>query len=143
MAKTYDIGLKPVTFTADVDLADHLYYVVTSTASHADYVELGSAGCDPAPIGVIQDDTASAQGDPVPVAMFGPTKVWAAACDVGGEACPIQNGDLLTCGSNAMLYRAGSAGMYCARALGALSTGSGIINVFFLGSLVSLGAGAS
>ena len=143
MAKTYDMGLKPVTFKAGEALDDNLYYVVTSVASAADYVELGSAGCDPAPIGVIQDDSASSVGDAVPVAMFGPTKAWVAACDVGGETCPIQNGDLLTCGSNAMLFRAGSAGMYCARALDALSTGSGIINVFFLGSLASLGAGAS
>lgn len=135
MAHVKNINVYPVTFKADLDLAAYQYYVLMC-ASTDDYVKICTGGSEPIPLGVQQDDTASAVGDAVEVCVFGPTYAQVAACDLGGNACPIGYGDLLVCASNGVLRRAGSdTYVYNARALASVSTAcnSATIPVFFYG----------
>jgi hypothetical protein len=146
MAKTFDDGRIPLPFKADVNLSSYQYYCVTLTASAADYVELATAASDPTPIGVLQDNTGTSQGQPVSVVVMGPTKAYVSACDIDGNACPIQPGDALVCGSDGTLFRAGSKGyFYNARAFGAISTACNleVIPVMFYGGMAACAMAAS
>ena len=144
MAKTFNDGILPVSFIADVDLSSYQYRAVKAASTGTDYVALANAGSDPTPIGILQNDPDTA-GDEASVKCLGFTKAVVAACDLGGEACAIDYGDLLTCGSDGRLYRAGSNSGYCARAFGAISTACyvEIINVQWLGSTSSCSVAAS
>jgi hypothetical protein len=135
MAHVKDMNILPVTFKADLDLSSYQYYVLMA-ASTDDYVKICTGGSEPIPLGVQQDDSACNVGDAVAVAMFGPTYAQVAACDLGGNACPIGYGDLLVCASNGVLRRAGSdTYAYNARALKSVTTAcnSAVIPVFFYG----------
>jgi len=138
MAKTFDAGQIPVTFRADADLSSNQYYAVKA-ASLADYVKLANGGCDPAPVGILQDDDGDTIGNDVSVVIFGPTKAVVAACTVGGAACDVDFGHYLVAGSDGKLYYS-SCGLYNARSLDFLSSGSAILNVQWLGSGCAYGA---
>lgn len=142
MARTYDAGILPVGFWADEALSSYRYYVA-SAASTAEYVKRCTGASNPYPLGVIQDDNAASIGQEVAVKMFGPTKAVVDARDVVGNACPVVMGTFLTCGSEGKLMVAGASGYCCARSLGALSTGSAIVNVFFFGGSTGSTAAAS
>lgn len=132
MGKTFDMGINDVTFLADTDLADYQYYCVTS-ASTEHYVKLADGSDDPAPIGVLQTDTASAAGDPVSVRMFGPTKAMVAAATSANTACDIDMGHYLQATASGWLAFVGGGGPNNARSLEFLDSGCAIINVFFHG----------
>lgn len=144
MAKTFSDGILPVALIADADLSSYQYRAVKAGSDGTDYVSLANAGSDPTPIGILQNDPDTA-GDEASVKCWGFTKAVVAACDLGGEACAIEYGDLLTCGSDGRLYRAGSGGAYCAKAFGSISTACYVetINVLFYGGLSATATGAS
>lgn len=134
MAKTLDMGIYDVTFRADQDLSGYQYYSVTS-ASTEHYVKLATGASGPAPLGIIQTDTASTVGDPVSVRMFGPTKAVVAAATSAAAACDIDMGHYLQVGDTASpwLCYMGEGGAHNARSLEFLDSGCATINVFFHG----------
>lgn len=131
MAKTFDDGIFEVTFRANTDLSGYKYYPVTS-ASVEDYVKLATGASNPAPIGIIQNDTASNVGDPVSVKMFGVTKAMVLAATSANTACDIDMGHYLQATASGLAF-VGGGGAHNARALGFLDSGCAIINVFFHG----------
>lgn len=133
MARTYDDGILPISFLADADLSAKQYYCVAA-ASTAGYVKTGTGASNPYPLGIQQDDDADAVSDAVSVKVFGFTKAVVAACAISGAASPVGVTDMLTCGSDGKLYVSGSDALACAKSYEALSTGSGILNVFFFGA---------
>ena len=131
MANQYrNMGIYDVTFKANVDLSGNQYYMATP-ASVADYVKLATGDDGPAPIGVIQTDTASNVGDPVTVRMFGPTKAFVIAATSAAGASGIDLGDYLRCNSSGYLCKSTTDGPANARALGFMDSGSGWMDVFF------------
>jgi hypothetical protein len=129
MAHTFDMGVYDVTFKAEQDLSSYQYYCVEA-ASAQGYVELATGSSGPAPIGILQNDTATSGQDAV-VRMLGPTKAFVLAATSGGTACDVDAGDYLQCASTGILGWATTQGRANARALGFLDTGSAYINVFF------------
>lgn len=132
MAKTFDTGDISVTFRADEDLSAKQYYAVKA-ASSADYVKTADGGSDPGPFGILQTDDGDTVGDALEVRVFGSTKAVVAACTVGGAACDIDFGHYLVAGSDGKLYYS-SCGLYNARSLEFLASGSAYLNVLWLGS---------
>jgi hypothetical protein len=134
MATTGNIGLVYDGWFADEALDDKQYYCV-SAASVAGYVKSATGACNPVPIGVTQDNGASARGQTVAVGMFGPMIAKVAACDDAGNACPILIGGLLKTASAGWLVKAGSVEPVNAMALEAITTACAIanINVFWYG----------
>uniref|UniRef100_A0A6M3XS66 Head decoration protein n=1 Tax=viral metagenome TaxID=1070528 RepID=A0A6M3XS66_9ZZZZ len=131
MAKTFDDGIVPVAFYADEDLSGKLYYAV-KPASTANYVKTANGASNPMPIGILQDDNGASVGMAVSVKTMGWTKALVAACDVAGNTCIITFGKFLHAGSDGKLYASGS-GLYAqARSGDALTTGSAILNVFWM-----------
>jgi hypothetical protein len=143
MASVKDMNVLPITYKADTDLTGKQYFVLAA-ASTDDYVKVCTAACDPTPLGVQQDDVASAVGEAVEVAIFGPTYAQVAACDLAGNACPIGFGDFLACASDGKLRRSGSGGVFNARSLSHSITtacNTATIPVFFYGfAACALGA---
>lgn len=139
---TQDINLLGATFKADTDLSSYQYYIVMA-ASVDGYVKLCTGASDPTPMGVLQDDVGDIVGDGIEVCMLGPCKAKVAACDVGGEACPIGHWDALVCASGGQLMRAGSNSAVNAYSMQSLSTGSAILNIFYMGPNSSCSVAAS
>lgn len=132
MANLKDMGIYDVTFKADQDLSAYQYFVVEAASSNG-YVQLATGSSGPAPIGVVQVDTASNIGDPVALRMFGPTKAWVAAATSAGTACDVATGDYLGLkGASGYLCWSGIGAAVNARALEPITTGCAFINVFFL-----------
>ena len=136
MATAQNIGIIGATFKADEALDDRLYYACT-TASTVGYVKTANGASAPMPLGIIQDNSASAVSDAVAVGLFGPMKAKVAACDLNDNACPISQGDYLTVNASGYLCRAGSDAAYNAYALGAISTSCRLatIEVFWFGPI--------
>ena len=129
MAVQSNIGLMPMAFKADEALDDYQYYCVYA-ASTAGYVARATGASAPHPIGVLQDNAASARGEAVAVAMFGPCIAKVAACGLANEACPIKVGDFLTVNTDGILNRAGSVGdLVSAMALEAITSSCYIANI--------------
>lgn len=122
----------PVSFLADADLSAKQYYCVQA-ASTDGYVKTADGASDGAPIGIQQDDDADAVGETLSVKVFGFSFGVVAACEIGGAACDIDFGHYLVAGSDGKLYYS-SCGLYNARAMEALASGSAIIHVQWLGS---------
>jgi len=143
MAKTFDDGILPFSLRADADLSAKQYYAVTA-ASTEGYAKTATGASNPAPIGVQQDDDASAVGDNFSIKPFGFTKAVCAACSVAGAACVIKYGTYLTTGSDGKFYASGGGNAVAtARAFDALSTGCAILNVFFWGAVSGCAVAAS
>ena len=143
MAWTLQDGAIPVSFWADADLSAKQYYCATA-ASTDKYVKAATGASNPAPVGVIQDDSADVIGESVGVLVTGFTKAVVAACDVAGNACAVKWGTYLVCGSSGYLYAAaGGNSIANARAFEALSTGCAILNVYFYGNIASCAPAAS
>lgn len=142
MAKTFSDGILPIGFWAGQALSSYKYYVAAASNS-ANTVGLAGGASDPYPMGIIQDDNAASVGMEVAVKMFGFSKAVVDARDIVGNACPVVNGTLLTCGSESKLMVAGASGHCCARSFGIISTGSAIVNVFFFGGVTASTAAAS
>lgn len=132
MAGIFQDDYLPVSFYANTDLSAKQYYCVTA-ASIDNFVKTATGGSDPAPVGVLQDDDGDAASVVTSVKMFGYTRAVVAACEVGGAACDIDFGHYLVAGSDGKLYYA-SCGLYNARAMEALASGSAIIHIQWLGS---------
>jgi hypothetical protein len=135
MAKTFNDGILPVSFYADESLSAYQYHAVKS-ASTADYVKRADGASNPGPIGVIQDNDAGDVADAVSIKPFGFTKAVVSGCDVNDNACDVKMGTLLTVGAGTYagrFYVSGSDALACARAHDAISSGCGIINIFFFG----------
>ncbi len=134
MATARNVGLVSAPFYADVALDDYQYYACYA-ASTAGYVALATGTSDPYPLGVLQDNNASANGQAVQVGMFGPMVAKAAACDAAGNACPITPGDWLAVSSSGTFIRSGSDALAVARAISGISTACSVgnIEIFFLG----------
>lgn len=133
MAKTFSDGILPIGQYADVDMSSYQYHAVTAASTGTDYVGLATGACDPYPLGIQQDDDADAAGLAVSVKTFGFTKaVVHALVEGGATACDIDAGHRLLSGSDGHLYYS-SCGLANAVAWEALSTGSAILNVFWLG----------
>lgn len=109
MATARNIGVVSAPFYADVAMDDYQYYCARA-ASTAGYAALSIAGCAAHPIGVIQDNNASARGEVVQIGMFGPMVAKVAACDNAGNPCPIAVGHFLRVASTGFLIKAGSVG---------------------------------
>lgn len=141
MSTRQQMGIINLTFNADADLSSDQYFVVTA-ASTTRRVKRCTGGSDPTPLGILQDDNGGTIGNAVEVCPFGPCQAKVAACDQGGEACPIGHWDGLVCASGGQLMRAGSNSAINARAMDTLSSGSAILEVFFLaqGSACSVAA---
>ena len=132
MAKTFSDGYLPIGQYADLDMSSYQYHAVTA-GSVADYVKLSTGASDPFPLGIQQDDDANAVGLAVSVKTFGFTKAVVTALMLDGTtACDINIGHRLAAGSDGNLYYA-SCGLANAVACETLSTGSAILNVFWLG----------
>jgi len=131
MANVHNDGILPVTFAADADLSDYQYYAVMP-ASTAGYVKLATGASDPFPLGIVQTDDADTVGDAVPVKMFGATKA-----QVSCAVSPVGYGDFLKVSASGDLVVSGSETVYNARALEALSSGCGVIEVYWMGAAVS------
>ena len=144
MASFQNIGLCGATFKADTDLSSYQYYAVMA-ASVDGYVKLCTGGSDPTPMGVLQDNVGDTVGDAIEVGMLGPMLAQVAACDIGGEACPIGFWDALVCGSGGVLVRAGSNSAYNAYSMNSISTACNqeIIQVFWCGPTSSCSVAAS
>ena len=131
MANQYkNMGIYDVTFKADADLSGKQYYCAIP-ASSQDFVKIAATDSGPAPLGVIQTDTASNVGDPVPLRMFGPTKAFVIAATSAAGASAIDLGDYLRCNSSGYLCKSTTDGPANARALGFMDSGSGWMDVFF------------
>ena len=139
----YDMGIVPVSFYADESLSAYQYYACMP-ASTAGYVKRATGASNPVPLGVIQDDNAGEVGEAVSVKMFGMTLAIVSGCDVNDQACAIAFGDFLTLGDgeSGRFYVAGSDALHCARSMGALSSGSAKLPIFFYGNSIC-GAEAS
>lgn len=144
MAHVKDIGVTGVTFDVDTDLSTKQFYFV-SAASTVDRIVLGTAGCEPTPLGVLQTDDGDTIGDAVEVSMFGPTKVWAEACGLAGEACPIGFWDALVCASNGKARRAGSNSAVNAFSMATIATAcnTAIISIWLVGPVGACSVAAS
>lgn len=130
MAKTFDDGIKPVTFIAGEDLTAKQYYAVRA-GSIVDEVLVATGGSNPAPIGIIQEG--ASVGYPVSVKCVGFTLARVSACNYAGTAaCDVDQGHYLAAGEDGLLYYSGGTAPN-ARAFGDIVTGSAIINVYFLG----------
>ena len=132
MANLKDMGIYDVTFKADEDLSGYQYYCVTAASSNG-YVKLATGSSGPAPLGVIQVDTASNIGDPVAIRMLGPTKAFVAAATSAATACDVDAGDYLgMMGASGYLCWSGIGAAVNARALEVIDSGCAYIDVFFL-----------
>ena len=135
MAISQNMGLMDVPFKADEALDDYQYYAVYA-ASTQGYVARATGGSNPHPIGILQDNGASAVGENCAVRMFGPTIAKVAACDNALSPCPILVGHFLTVSGSGYLVCAASVGeVVHAMALEPITTACGIanINVFWYG----------
>lgn len=128
MATARNIGVVSAPFCADVALDDYQYYACYA-ASVAGYVNLATGTSDPYPLGVLQDNNASARGQVVQVGMLGPMTAKAAACDAAGNACAITPGDLLCVSSSGTFLRSGSDALAVARAISGISTACSVGNI--------------
>lgn len=144
MAHVKNMSVTSVTFKADTDLTTKQYFVLAA-ASIVDRVKVATAACDPTPLGIQQDDVASAIGSAVEVGIFGPMYAQVAACDLAGNACPVGFWDALTCASDGKLRRAGSGGIVNARSMWEITTAcnTAVIPVFFFGSISPCAVAAS
>ena len=113
------------TFEADSDLSAYQYHAVM-TGSAAKLVKLATGGSGPVPLGILQNDPDV--GEEATVRIMGITKAWASV----GTA--ITYGDFLTSASHGHLVLV-TASVNYAIALEALSSGSGIIEALWLGSM--------
>lgn len=136
MATARNIGLVSAPFYADVALDDYQYYCVRA-ASTANYAALATGASDPHPLGVVQDNNASARGEAVQVVLFGPCVAKVAACDAADSPSPIKVGDYLQVSSSGTLVRSGSEVVANAMALEAITTACRVANieVFWFGPL--------
>lgn len=130
MASIHEDGVYEVTFKANQDLSAYQYFAVTS-ASVSGYVKLATGASAPAPIGIIQNDTASNVGDAVRIKTFGHTKARVAAATSAGTACDVDMGDHLLVTASGFLFWGGGGGPYNAIALDFLDSGCSNIEVFF------------
>jgi hypothetical protein len=129
MAISRNMGVFDVAFKADTALDDYQYYCVAA-ASTQGYVKLATGGCNPHPIGVLQDNGASARGENCSVRLFGPTIAKVAACDTADSPCPILVGHFLTVSSSGTLVCAASVGEVAhAMALEAITTACSVANI--------------
>jgi len=144
MSSFQSMGFPGVSFKADTDLSDNMYYAVMA-ASVDGYVKLCTGGSDPTPIGIAQDNDGDVVGDAINVGMLGPMLAQVAACDIGGEACPIGFWDALVCGSGGVLVRAGSNSAYNAYSMESISTACNqeIISIWWCGPTSSCSVAAS
>jgi len=130
MAKTFNDGILPVSFWAESDYSAKQYYVAAMSACPG-YATLAGGASDPYPLGIIQEGDSASMA--VSIKVLGFTRAVVDSRDSVGNACPVIPGTLLTCGSESKLMVAGASGPAFAKSMGALSTGSAILNVLFYG----------
>ena len=143
MAKVYQDGIIPISMLADADVSAKQYYCVR-TASTDGYAKVANGASNSAPIGILQDDVGDEVGDAVSIKTFGFSLGVVSACDIAGNACVIKFGTYLRTGSNGQLYATGGGdAIATARAFDSMSTGCGILNVFFFGGAAGCAVAAS
>lgn len=107
---------------ADVDMATHQWKFVT-TASSAGKFKRATGGCNPMPIGVLQDNPQA--GLPGDIRVYGSTKVSASGT--------IGFGDFVGSGSHGLATLVNTASATAAGiALSAITSGSGYIEVLLM-----------
>ena len=132
MGSKYRDGLSSQTAYCDEDLSSAVCHCCAA-ASAADWMGLANGASNPAPMGILQDG--DVKGQLCRWKPQGYSFAIVAACDVSGNACEIKLGTYLRTGSDGHLYATGGGdAIMNARSYDTLSTGSGILNVFFFGA---------
>ena len=111
-------------FTADVDLSAKQYYWVIGASTQGN-VGLATGGCNPTPLGILQN--APTLGQPARVRLFGRSQAVAS----GGAACNLLWTRFVTAGSNGATISVGA------------DTGCPALARWLSGSIISTGCQAT